>query len=482
VLNRGLVPRPPGRVSGAHKESRQAALPVIASQDLGNNQYAVLLLNEEQMARLLQRPIMRPINRLASGGTVFTAYTQLIRRARVAMVVAAVLIAGASAWAWAPLPGLGSLPWSGAGLAPTIATGASFSLTLASARGEAATDIARRLDATGIPAFVRPVSGTNVRQVMVGPYVSIDEAETEQRRLVRAGYGTARVFVDDSLRNAPKSGRAPPHTQATPAVVLVGAGEQASLAVEFKNPPRQVRANRIADDTLVVEIGPIDYDVDLQEWSAPAGFGLMQRVAIEEVRVSADARHVRATLTMPASTLSHTRIEGRRVYIDLMRVREAAAPSASRRMASSSAPAPSVAPAPADRAPAGAVSAATVPVAGAVPPPVVETTRAASSELLRPLFGKFERLVPFLQSGASTSAPDVLRALAPGVNEIDAALKQIAVTPETADAHDALASAVASARRVIDSGFDGDRVVEARQAAMLAAAAKSVMPAMPPAR
>jgi hypothetical protein len=449
-------------------------LPVIASQDLGNNQYAVLLLNEEQMSRLLQRPMMRPVNQLGTGGNVFAAYTPLLRRARVAMVIAAVLIAGASAWAWAPLPGLGSLPWSGGNAAPTVATGASFSLTLASARGEAATDMARRLDATGIPAFVRPVSGTTVRQVMVGPYVSLDEAEAEQRRLVRGGYGTARVFVDDSLRNVPKNGRVAYH-EATPAVVLVGAGEQTSLALELKNAPRQVRANRIADDTLVVEIGPIDYDVDAQAWSAPAGVDLMQRVAIEEVRLSADARHVRATLTIPASTLSHTRIEGRRVYIDLMRARETDAPVSRRRVASSSASASSVVPVPADRTPVAAAPAPASAVAG-VPGHTVESPRAAAGELLRPLFGKFERLVPFLQSGASTSSPDVLRALAPGVDEIDASLKEISVTPEVADAHDALTSAVASARRVIDAGFAGDRVVEARQAAMLVAAAKSVMP------
>jgi hypothetical protein len=188
---------------------------------------------------------------------------------------------------------------------------------------------------------------------------------------------------------------------------------------------------------------------------------------------------VRATLTIPSSTLSHTRIEGRRVYIDLMRARETDAPPSGRRRPSSSTGASSEAAALANRAPVASASAAAVSATAAVAAAPVAAPRAASGELL-PLFGKFERLVPFLQSGASTSAPDVLRALAPGVDEIDGALKHIAVTPEIADAHDALMSAVASARRVLDAGFTGDRVVEARQAAMLVAAAKSVMPATAP--
>lgn len=477
-MSKGLVPRQPARVNPARPGHDRTMMPVLASQEAGNNQYAVLLLNEEQVSRLLNRPMLRPINQLP-GGTVFASYTRLLRRARVATVVLAVLIAGASAWAWAPLPGLSSLSWGGGTTAPTIFTGASFSLTLASARPDAAADMVRRLEATGVPAFVRGVPGSVVRQVMVGPFVSLDEAESEQRRLARSGYGSGRVFVDDTLRNIPKSGRAAPPDM-TPAVVMVGAGEQVSLAMELRTVPRQVRSNRAGDGTLVVEVGPIDYDVDAQEWSVPAGVALVDSVAIDEVRLAPDARQVRATLTLPATTLAHTRVEGRRVYIDLMRARETEARATGRRVYSSSQsvtrPPTRIERAPAAPASSAAAPAAAAAPASAAPAAAVVAAPVAPGEQLRPLFAKFDRLVPFLQSAGGTPSPDVLRALASSVDELEASLRQVVVTPEVADAHGALTSAVVSARRVVDAGFAGDRVTEARQMAMLVGAARSAMP------
>ncbi|MNC87556.1 hypothetical protein D3C83_32880 [compost metagenome] len=91
--------------------------------------------------------------------------------------------------------------------------------------------------------------------------------------------------------------------------------------------------------------------------------------------------------------------------------------------------------------------------------------------------------MPFLESATRTAAADVLRAVSASVNDLDAALRDVPSTPETADAHSALMSAVASARRAADAAFAGDRVAEAHQAAMLVEAAKTVLPAadVPPA-
>jgi hypothetical protein len=118
-------------------------------------------------------------------------------------------------------------------------------------------------------------------------------------------------------------------------------------------------------------------------------------------------------------------------------------------------------------------AAAATPVA---PGPASEAPRAAGGEALRPLVARFERLVPFLQSAAATASPDVLRALGSSIDELETALRQFVAPAESGDAYGALLSAVAPARRAVDPGFAGDRVAQARQAAMLVEAAKTVLP------
>jgi len=455
-------------------------LPQAAGTD-PSQQYAVLLLNEQQMAQLLQRPAMTQVNpRFVPANDAFAGYTRLMRHARIAMVMLVVLIAGATAWAWAPLPSLGALPWTSKKLPPTVATGASFNLTLPSSTGEVS-QLAGRLVASGTPAFTRAIGNTSGQQVMVGPFVTLDEAEKEQRRLTRNGFMGTRVFVDDSLRRAPKNGVIA--TAATnPALVLVGVGERMSLAIELKNEARQVNTNRAADGTLMLEIGPIESDLDAQEWSAPAGTDFWRQMKVEEIAVTPDTSYLRATLTMPASTVANARVEGRRVYIDMSRPTPGPADHAAGRS-----------PIPNGATMSGAV--AKRPLAARKTAPAVETTQvqdakpgltatpaiaaapgAASGESLQPLVGRFERLVPFLQSAAATASPDVLRALGSTIDELETSLRTFVPSAEVADAHGALASALAPARRAVDAGFAGDRVAQARQAAMLVEAARTVMP------
>ena len=451
------------------RNTGDASLAEVLPAAEANNRYAVLLLNDEQMAQLLQRPAMRSLNqRLVPVETAFQGYSRLMRRARVAMVALLLISAGAGAWAWAPLPVLSAFPWNTADAPPPIATGASFSLTIASPRGsDAAADMARRIAAAGTPSFVR--AAASAHHVMVGPYASLDEAEAEQQRLGRTGVAGTRIFVDDSLR---KSAVTPPVAVAgNPAMVLVGAGAHHSVVLEFPREPQQVSTKRGADGTVVVEMGPIDSDVETQAWSAPSGVTLLREIKIEEIVGAPNARHARATLTLPRSTMAHTRLSGRRVYIDLMPAPPPPPPSA----------VPAAAPAP--------KSVARKPVAAGLTPAAVVAAVAATAsaeapgpsavESLRPVVAKFERLVPFLESAMRTPTPDVLRALASSVNEVAASVGQVEATTETADAHSALKSALASARRAVDAGFTGDRVAEARQAGMLVEAAKTVLPATP---
>jgi hypothetical protein len=455
------------------------AEPVLRNSG-SDQQYAVLLLNEQQMAQLLNRPALTPITpQFVRANDAFASYTRLMRYARIVMVVLAVSIAGATAWAWAPLPSLSALPWTSERLPPTVATGASFSLTLPASSADQS-QLAGRLVASGTPAFARALGNMSGQQVMVGPFVTLDEAEQEQGRLARNGFSGTRVFVDDSLRRAPKNGVVA-DAATNPALVLVGVGDRMSLAIELKNEARQVNTNRAADGTLMVEIGPIESDLDAQEWSAPAGVDLVRRMKVEEVAVTPEASYLRATLTMPASTVANARVEGRRVYIDMSRPTPAPVNRDSRLAARRAAPraasagiraAHSARPRPAATLNPEPAAAAT-PVA---PGPASEAPRAAGGEALRPLVARFERLVPFLQSAAATASPDVLRALGSSIDELETALRQFVAPAESGDAYGALLSAVAPARRAVDPGFAGDRAAQARQAAMLVEAAKTVLP------
>jgi hypothetical protein len=471
VLTRSVVPVNRHAVAPSSQRVSIAEPAILSARS--DQQYAVLLLNEQQMTQLLQRPAMRHLNsRFSPAHDAFAAYTRLMRHARIAMVVLVVLIAGATAWAWAPMPALTVLPWGGDQPAPTVATGASFSLTVPSSRtSSGAADVVGRLIANGVPAFTQTMAKAGGYQVMVGPFVSLDEAERQQRQLARAGLGGARVFVDDSLRHVKKNdvvSEAP----GNPSLVLVGVGERMSLAIELKSEPRQVNTRRAADGTFTVEIGPTDADVEEQEWSAPAGVDLVRGMKVEEIAVTPEASFLRATLTMPPTTAALARLEGRRVYIDLKPGTrgqgQQSAPRASAKRAATQV-----------RPLTRSETAAPTAGANAASPAAATTTASvtpAARESMPPLVGRFERLVPFLQSAAATASPDVLRALASTLDELDASLRQVVPAPETADAHGALVSAVAPARRAIDVSFAGDRIAQAKQAAMLVEAARTVMP------
>jgi hypothetical protein len=451
-------------------------------------QYPVLLLNEEQITYLLQRPALRQVNqRLVSGGDSIAAYGRVMRRGRVAAAAFAVLVAGAAAVAWAPRPAL-AFSWIRPSAQPTVATGASFSLAVASLRSaDSAAAAAGRLEAAGIATFTRGVANKPGYQVMAGPYVSLDEAERMQRRLAAAGFGGSSLFVDESLRNAPRNQTTASGSGSNPGIVLVGAPGRLSLAFEMRSEPRQVNARRVDDSTLAVDIGPIDAAMPSQEWSAPAGVHLLRAITIEEVVGTGSARHARATLTVPAFARVNTRVEGRRVYVDLTWPAESMTAPAARgtslvglteeeapvsraerapaRLAEASRTTESPEPAPAAQ-PARAVAAAAKERAAVVDAPKAES--------LAPIVAKFDRVLPFVQSAAKSPQVDVLLALAPTLREVDASLKGMTGTADAA-ARGLLISATASARRAVDPGFDGDRVAESHQAAGLFEAAKALL-------
>jgi hypothetical protein len=155
-----------------------------------------------------------------------------------------------------------------------------------------------------------------MHQAMVGPYASLDEAERTQRRLARSGFGGARIFVDESLRNAPRNDIEPDVADGNPNILLIGAPDRLSLVFELPLEPRQVRERR-TENVLDLDVGPISKHVQEQHWSAPDGIHLVDRVSIEGVQASETGEFLRAHITVPEFARTNVRTEGRRVYVDL---------------------------------------------------------------------------------------------------------------------------------------------------------------------
>jgi hypothetical protein len=431
-------------------------------------QYALLMVSEEQLNQLIRQQAMRQVNRRPVP-RLPPAY-QPSRRAgvRVAGVAAVLvaLIAAAGAWLWTPRTALaGMLPshWSVfQRSAPPLVTGASFSVVAASARSADAAGVAMgRLQGMGLPAFasMRQDAGrsTPSYQVLVGPYVSLDEAEGMLRRLSTAGFSSARLSVDASLRHATRDPLPVTVMSDMPAVVLVGAPGRLALALELPNAPRRVTSRRVSDNLVEVEAGPIATRVQARTWSAPDGVHLIESVSIGGSS-SADApsgvgqadpdAFLRAQLSVPAFVRSDVRVEGRRVYVDLTW--------------------PSV---------AGEILPLTRQSTSA--PMAVQDTRPSPPEAPRasiePLLAgidRFEEVVPFLLS-APTASPEVLGALDQTVAALERALEAMRVPSEAAAGHGILITAARAARRGLDPAFRGDRLAQMHQAVGLFESGKS---------
>lgn len=402
-------------------------------------------------------------------GRALTRYEQQLRESRlaamrIATAVVVLLIAVAAVTTlWNTPNGLERV-WQRfrSATEPTLSTGASFSLIAASfAREPEAASHAAALQATGLPAFVRHVSADRRYQVLVGPYVSTEEAEVAQRTLARRGAADTRVVVDDSLRHVLESGMvlrgsSDQHLEGAAVVVVPGPGTL-SLVFEMDAEPRDVMARRVGATILELEVGPVELPVRPQAWSAPEGALLIREVSIGPSAGSASDGML-ARLTVPESAVSNVRLVGRRVYVDL------AWP-----------PAPwsvSVTP------PLGSVAVTTARRSAdsgahetASDADQIDTYRSR----VAPVISRFQAIEPFLSSAAASPTPDVLSSLAPAIRAVSDSLSGVEVPAARARGDALLRSAIASAAMAVDPAFDGDRTAHAREAmALFEAASKQL--------
>jgi hypothetical protein len=429
--------------------------PRVQRPEVSSQQYAVVLVNEEQLNQLIKRPGMRQVNSRFGSSDPYNRYERLKRRTTAAVILLLLVVAGGMAWVFVPQPALASMfPWSKPAAIPTIDTGASFSVTIASVdTADSANVAATRVRSLGLPAFTRRSPGKyQVYQAMVGPFASLDEAEKTQRRLGMLGYRGARLFVDESLRGAARSER-PVETAATdPGLLLLGAPDRLSLVLELQSEPRQVNSSRPDAATLQIDAGPMPTAANPQQWSVPDGVHLLRTVSIETLAAQGGLNYLRARVALPEFAKANVRTEGRRVYVDLTWPLDEEDARAPRR------PVPTVVQegdpsTTASREPAGTGQA-----------PIARGQEARYFEVIKPSHQKISEIKPFLLSAAQSGSTDVHAALDQTLATLEASVSGLSVPVSEVGQHQLFVSAIRVARNALSPGFSGDRVAQVQKA------------------
>lgn len=441
------------------------------------DKYTVLLLDEDQLDRFLSRPRFKSLSsQLARTVDVWPRG----HRARIWATAAAVAVLTVTVvWLRAapePKAPASARPAPRIVKGPPMATGASFSVNVTSFSKDAdARVMAGRLTKEGLPSYAWRLNG-GLRDVLVGPFLSIDEAEAAQRSVARLGYKRSRLHVDERLRST-ETVVAASDAKASPAVVLVAAPGRLAVAFELSEEPQQVSGHRIDSTTFAVtaSAGPV---IQAQEWNAPSDVQLVKHVS-----VAADPRGLQgldARVTIAENSVATMRLQGTRVYVDVSRAQldfdEQPAPAPPARLAAEPAPAPAPPPARAAAVPRTTPSAPAPAVPSAVGPRAAAASQANEAQYrqaIGPVFARFEEIQPFLRSAVSTPTPEVLAAISGTFAELEQTLRVADVPRSSQGAHGLLTSAVQLARGAVAPNFSGDRMSQVREANAQFQAAKA---------
>jgi sporulation related protein len=324
--------------------------------------------------------------------------------------------------------------WPAAGR--TIPTGAGFTVAVTQLPSlPQARTIASRIAAAGIPAFTR--RNDRAYQVVAGPYVSLDEADSAQRFFAKRGF-KARVVVDESVRR--QAGHDGPSlvTAAANVVLIAGAGSLA-VVIELPEEPRHIATQTLTANHLEIVAGPVASRVKPAHWNAPAGVALLRSVAIDEA-VEGNTRSLRARVTTPRLVEATVRTAGRRIYIDLAN------------------PAPW--PEPEELAIGKALTASRERI--------VQDYRLT----IAPLMDRLETIEPFVMSAVARPAGDVLAALERSLRALAAWADEVTPPGQWRQSHEVIVAAVTKAAESVSASFTGDRAVKAREAFALKDEAK----------
>ena len=449
------------------------------SQAVESDRYTVLLLDEDQLDRFLSKPRMKSLSsHLARTVDVWPS----AHRLKAWGMAAAIVLAAVTAVVWLRAAGGDATPGAATAYQPVdgppIATGASFSVQVTSFSHDTdARVMAGRLTKAGLPAFTWRLDGSQ-RDVLVGPFVSIDEAEAAQRAVAKLGQSGSRLHVDERLRAAGTVATAL-SDKSNPAVVLVAAPGRLAVTFELGAEPQQVSGQRVDPTTFVVTTSAIDQPIQSQEWNAPADVQLVKHVS-----VAADpkgAHGLDARVSVAENGVATVRVEGSRVYVDVSRAQLDFDDRPTPRAVNTARAQPVFAPRAAEpvrAAPAPAAGAAFAPapqpatVAAGTPGPAGE---AAYRQAIGPIVARFEEIQPFLRSSVATPTPtpEVLAAVAGTFAELEDALRVTEVPRNAQGAHGLMTSAVQLAKGAVAPTFSGDRMTQVREAMAQFQAAKA---------
>lgn len=325
----------------------------------------------------------------------------------------------------------------------TIPTGVSFSVAVMQSASEAgARAVAGRLAASGMPAFTRSLRNGASYQVVVGPYASLDEAEAAQR-LVAGHRLRGRVLVDESVRRVAGHDGVPQVGAGANVLLIAGAGRVA-IVIELSGEPRHVVTRPVGERGLEIEAGPLPAAIRFQQWNAPAGVALLQRVSVDQAGTG-EGRGIRTRIVMSESASASVRTAGRRVYIDL-------SPEEAGRED----------PSYATLASAGrAVTARQAGGEGALYlAPEVQDYRVT----IRPAVAKFDAIEPFVLSAVGSPTPEVLSTLRRTLQALEQWMRTVRPPRQWQDAHYSLVSAISLTAEALSPEFTGDRTARARLA------------------
>jgi hypothetical protein len=447
-----------------------------------SDRYTVLLLDDAQLDRLLERQGVRAATPSEVGSVrerdaiVAAPAPSWGSWSRMAAGLLAVAVAGLAAglalWMWTrptppAAPAAASTPAvAPPDLAPVVATGASFSIDASTFLDDMAADTAAaRLLATGWPAFTWRLE-EGKRHLLVGPYASIEEAESSQRLLGQSGFPATRLHVDDRLRVTLLASPAVTEPPRYPAVRLVAAPGRLSYVIELADEPRSVSGQRVSAASFLVLAAPLATPVENQVWKAPGDVRLVSRIAVSpHLR---DARTLQAVVTLAETADASVRLEGRRVYVDVYRRVDLVTPVDLE-------PAPVRSETPARTA---AVSRSGERAARGGPATTGADELSAYRVSMQPIVVRFEEIQPFLRSAIASATPDVLGALSGTCAELEQALAAVTPPPAARATHGMFLSAAQLARAAASPSYAGDRVGQVREAAAQFAAAKARLAAL----
>jgi hypothetical protein len=364
------------------------------------------------------------------------------RRFWLVTAIVVFLVGGAASWMSGPPPLATSiLQRLIAGETSTIATAASFSVSAGSFPTQLrAAAFAAALNSWGLPTLVRSRPEDRRFQVLVGPYVSTDEAEHAQRALAAWGLGEVRLVVDDTMRGTPQ--RATMFVggeTASDGVVIVAAPGMSSVVFEMPSAPRQVEARRTSATTIDISIGQGTGAGETNVLHMPEGMLLASELTVDAAG-GEDARHAR--LVVPEDVQSRLRLEGRRVYVDLAWPKPPWEVGARTSRATESARAtgkPSDAQSEEEKRQSE------------------DAKQADYREQLRTAVERFKQVQPFLISALESPDTEVLAVLARTLGAVGDSLAVAMPPSDLAANHQMLLSSIAEASRAMAPTFAGDR-------------------------